>query len=52
VFSSETRYEVFDKFGNLIKTGYGKIIDVSNLKAGEDYYLNYDSSFGETFRKK
>lgn len=52
VFSSETRYEIYDKFGNLIKTGYGKNVDVSTLKSGDDYYVNYDSSFGETFRKK
>lgn len=51
-FSSSTRYEIFDKYGNLVKTGYGKTIDVSNLERGDDYYLNYDNSFGETFRKK
>lgn len=52
IFSSSTRYEIFDKFGNLIKTGFGKTVDVSTLEKGEDYYINYDSSFGETFRKK
>lgn len=50
-FSSNTSYEVFDLYGVLVKTGYGKTVDVSNLSKG-DYYLNYDSSFGETFRKK
>lgn len=52
LFSRETLYEVFDKYGNLVSTGYGKKVDVSNLKKGEEYYLNYDSSFGETFKKK
>ncbi len=51
-FSTSTRYEIFDKYGKLVKTGYAKSIDVASLKSGEDYYLNYDSSFGETFRKK
>lgn len=50
-FSSSTYYEIFNLYGELIKTGYGKSVDVSNLDKGE-YYLNYDSSFGETFRKK
>ncbi len=51
-FSSNTRYEVFDKFGNLVRTGYGKTLDVLGLNKGDDYYINYDNSFGETFRKK
>jgi hypothetical protein len=52
VFSRETRYEIFDKFGNVVETGFGKTVNVSNLPSREDYYLNYDSKFGETFRKK
>lgn len=51
-FSKETRFEVFDKFGNLVKTGFGRTLDISDLKSGEDYYLNYDNSFGDTFRKR
>jgi hypothetical protein len=51
-FSAATRYEIFDRFGNLVKTGFGKSLNVSNLNKGEDYYINYDNSFGETFRKK
>jgi len=50
-FSASTSYEIFDLYGVLVETGFGKSIDVTNLKKGE-YYLNYDSSFGETFRKK
>jgi len=52
VFTGQTRYEIFDKYGNLVKTGYGKTVDVGTLAGGDDYYINYDSSFGETFRKK
>jgi len=51
-FTAETQYEVFDKYGNLVTTGFGKSLDVSELESGEQYYLNYDSSFGETFTKK
>lgn len=51
-FTAATRYEIFDKYGNLVKTGFGKTVNVSNLEKGEEYYLNYDSSFGETFKKK
>ena len=50
-FSAPTSYEIFNLYGILVETGYGNSIDVTNLKKGE-YYLNYDSSFGETFRKK
>ena len=51
-FSGSTRFEIFDIYGNLIKTGLGKSVDVADLKSGATYYLNYDNSFGETFRKK
>ena len=51
-FTQPTRYEIFDIYGNLVETGYGSSVDVSNLKRKEEYYLNYDSSFGETFKMK
>ncbi|MCH2214254.1 MAG: hypothetical protein MK086_03700 [Flavobacteriales bacterium] len=51
-FSRETQFEIFDKFGILITKGSGKSVDVSGLKSGEKYYLNFDSSFGQTFTKK
>jgi hypothetical protein len=51
-FSKPTQYEIFDRYGQKIKTGYGSAIDVSALEKGQEYYLNYDSSFGETFKKK
>ncbi len=51
-FSGPTRFEIFDVYGNLVKTGLGKSVDVADLQSGATYYLNYDNSFGETFRKK
>ena len=49
-FSSSTMYEIFDQYGNLKKKGFDIKIDVGDLEKGV-YYLNYDNSFGETFRK-
>jgi len=51
-FTAPTRYEIFDIYGNLVETGYGSSVDVSNLERKQEYYLNYDSSFGETFKKR
>lgn len=51
-FSAETKYEIFDIYGNLVETGFGKSVDVSNLERKQEYYLNYDSSFGETFKMR
>lgn len=51
-FTKATRFEIFDKYGNLVKTGYSNAVSVSNLDKGEEYYINYDSFFGETFKKK
>ncbi|HKL02719.1 MAG TPA: hypothetical protein VJ911_03550 [Cryomorphaceae bacterium] len=52
VFSNPTRYEIFDQYGNLVKTGFGTEVDVANLDRKVEYYINYDSSFGDTFKKK
>jgi len=51
IFSSETLYEIFDQYGNIVKRGYGAKIDCTKLKKGV-YYLNYDNKSGETFVKK
>ena len=50
-FSSATSFEVFDRYGRLVKKGYDRTLDVAELEKGE-YYLNYDNSFGETFKKR
>jgi hypothetical protein len=51
VFSSNTLYEIYDQFGNIVKRGYASTVDVSTLKK-DLYYLNYDSKMGETFIKR
>lgn len=48
--SSETLYEIYDAYGAIVKRGYGKSIDVSDLEKGI-YYLNYDNAM-EKFQKK
>ena len=49
-FSEETSYEVYDKFGNIVKKGHGKAINMSNLK-NDVYYMNMGNTMA-TFRKK
>jgi len=50
-FSENTLYEIFDTFGNLVKKGYGKIINIDNLPKGL-YYVNFDNTTGEVVSKK
>lgn len=50
IFNEETAYEIYDRFGNLVKKGYGKNVDVTNLEKAL-HYLNYDSQTTE-FTKK
>lgn len=50
-FSSETLYEIYDTYGNLVKKGFGKSISVENLNKGL-FYVNYDSKTGEVVNKK
>lgn len=49
-FSSETMYEVFDAYGNIIKRGYGNQLEISNLQKGS-FYLCYDNIMTD-FKKK
>jgi hypothetical protein len=49
-FSGETSYELYDDYG-IIKKGYGKEIDLRNLKKGK-YYLCYDNQITEFEKKK
>ncbi|MFZ5552396.1 MAG: hypothetical protein ACOZCO_04715 [Bacteroidota bacterium] len=50
-FSAETRFELYDVYGNIIKKGYLKEVDCSKLKKG-GYYLNYDNSDNEKIVKE
>lgn len=38
----ETKYEIYDAYGNIVKKGVGSEVDCSNLKKGA-YYVNYDN---------
>ena len=49
-FSSETLYEIYDTYGNLVKKGFGQSISVENLNKGL-FYVNYDSKTGEVVNK-
>lgn len=49
-FSSETLYEIYDQYGNIVKKGFGKAVDCSNLAKGV-YYLNYDNKTQEFIKK-
>lgn len=40
--SSETDYELFDAYGEIVAKGFGSVIDVRHLKRGI-YYINYDT---------
>lgn len=43
VFSSKTKYEIYNHYGTLVKRGTAKTVNVSKLKEG-NYFLNYDNS--------
>jgi len=46
----DTRYEIFDAYGSIVKKGTGSSVDCSNLIKGI-YYLNFDNKT-ENFIKK
>ncbi|MBC7865632.1 MAG: hypothetical protein IAF38_21840 [Bacteroidia bacterium] len=41
-FPTETLYEVYDHYGNIVKRGFAKSVYLNKLPSGE-YYLNYDN---------
>ena len=49
-FSGDTKYEVFDTFGNIVLQGTGSSVDISSLKKGT-YFINYDNKSGDKFTK-
>ena len=49
-FTAETLYEIYDQYGNIVKKGFGKTADCSNLQKGV-YYLNYDNKTAEFIKK-
>ncbi|MEX1000837.1 MAG: hypothetical protein WDZ35_01840 [Crocinitomicaceae bacterium] len=38
----ETKYEIYDAYGNIVKKGVGSTVNCENLKKGA-YYINYDN---------
>ena len=42
-FAHKTSYEVFDKYGDLVKKGFDSNFSTSNLKKN-DYYMNYGNT--------
>jgi len=46
---AETMYEIYNMFGNLVKKGFGKKVDLTGLDKG-DYFVNYDAKT-ESVRK-
>jgi hypothetical protein len=49
-FTAPTSYEIYDEYGNIVKRGFGKDVDASDLKKGI-YYLNWDNSMGQFLKK-
>lgn len=47
---TETMYEVYDQYGNIVKKGAGVSLDVSNLPKGS-YFINFDNKMGEFVKK-
>lgn len=39
----ETLYEIYDKYGSIVKRGFGQTANVENLEKGT-YYLSYDNT--------
>ena len=38
----QTKYEIYDAYGNLLKTGFGSTVDCQNIVSGV-YFINYDN---------
>ncbi len=49
-FTSETMYEIYDSYGNIVKKGFSASVDCENLKKGI-YYINYDNKTEEFIKK-
>ncbi len=50
MFTGETKFEIYDAYGNIVKKGFADKINAENLTKGV-YYLNYDNKT-EKFIKK
>ena len=50
VFTGETMFEVYDQYGNIVKKGFSKTVNVENLEDGV-YYLSFDNKTEEFIKK-
>lgn len=50
-FSAPTDYEIYDAYGILVASGFGKEVDATRWRPGE-YYVNCDATFGAVVRKR
>lgn len=50
LFSSETMYEVYDYYGNIVLKGIGSKVDINSLEKGK-YFLNFDNQMEEIIKK-
>ncbi len=48
--AAETMFEIYDSYGNLVKKGFDKQVDVTGLAKGV-YYLNYDNKTDKFIKK-
>ena len=46
IFSKNTEFEIYDIYGMVVKTGFGKLITIDKIKKGK-YYLCYDNEVTE-----
>lgn len=50
IFSADTFYELYNPYGQIIKRGYGNMVDLTTLAKG-DYYVSYDNRTDKFIRK-
>jgi len=50
IFTSDTNYELYNAYGQIVKRGFGSEADLSGLPKDE-YFINFDNSSEKFFRK-
>ena len=49
IFTSQTNFEVYDEYGQIVKRGFNNRVDMEELRKGL-YYVNYDNTYAEIQR--
>lgn len=49
VFTSQTNFEVYDEYGQIVKRGFNNRVEMEDLNKGL-YYVNYDNTYAEVQR--